>query len=66
MEGGRLTRLEIGANGKLYVSNFSPVAGIGQVLAISYVPEPASWAMLIAGFGVIGAALRRKSRAVSA
>ncbi|MGH6781646.1 MAG: PEPxxWA-CTERM sorting domain-containing protein, partial [Sphingomonadaceae bacterium] len=23
------------------------------------VPEPASWAMMIAGFGLIGAALRR-------
>ena len=26
------------------------------------VPEPASWAMLIAGFGLTGAALRRRSR----
>ena len=60
------TGLEIGVDGKLYVSNFSPVAGIGQVLAISYVPEPASWAMLITGFGIIGAALRRKVRAVTA
>jgi hypothetical protein len=26
------------------------------------VPEPASWVMMIAGFGAIGGALRRQSR----
>jgi hypothetical protein len=31
-----------------------PVAGVGGV------PEPASWAMLIAGFGLTGAAMRRR------
>ena len=30
------------------------------------VPEPATWAMLIAGFGMIGAASRRRSRATAA
>ena len=29
------------------------------------VPEPASWAMLIAGFGLTGAAMRRRRRAVA-
>jgi hypothetical protein len=29
------------------------------------VPEPASWAMLIAGFGLIGGAMRRQRRAVT-
>jgi hypothetical protein len=29
------------------------------------VPEPASWAMLIAGFGLTGAAMRRRSRAIT-
>jgi PEP-CTERM motif len=29
----------------------------------SLVPEPGSWAMLIAGFGMIGAAMRRRNRA---
>ena len=29
-------------------------------LSISAVPEPASWAMLIAGFGLVGAAQRRR------
>ena len=30
------------------------------------VPEPASWAMLIAGFGLTGAAMRRRRLAVAA
>ncbi|MBA2921226.1 PEPxxWA-CTERM sorting domain-containing protein [Sphingomonas sp. MAH-20] len=29
----------------------------------TYVPEPATWAMMIAGFGLVGAALRRRQRA---
>ncbi|MBU6164598.1 MAG: PEP-CTERM sorting domain-containing protein [Alphaproteobacteria bacterium] len=29
-------------------------------LSVSMVPEPASWALLIAGFGLTGAALRRR------
>lgn len=43
---------------------------VGQVegtftagIATAAVPEPASWAMLITGFGIIGAALRRSRRA---
>lgn len=31
---------------------------------IAAVPEPKSWAMLIAGFGLIGAALRRRVRTI--
>lgn len=33
---------------------------------VSAVPEPATWAMMIAGFGLAGAALRRRSKAVLA
>jgi hypothetical protein len=29
------------------------------------VPEPASWAMMIAGLGVVGASMRRRKSAVS-
>ncbi|OYU15306.1 MAG: hypothetical protein CFE37_06910 [Alphaproteobacteria bacterium PA4] len=36
----------------------------GAVFNAAAVPEPASWAMLIAGFGLIGAAQRRR-RAVA-
>ena len=35
-------------------------------IAPGTVPEPASWAMLIAGFGLTGAALRRRRTAVAA
>ena len=33
---------------------------------VSMVPEPATWAMLIVGFGIVGAALRRRSRSTHA
>lgn len=52
------TGLKLGADGAFYVTNFSPVAGIGQVLRIAAVPEPATWAMLIVGFGMVGAVMR--------
>jgi hypothetical protein len=42
-------------------------ANFGNYLALSSgVPEPAAWATLLAGFGIIGAALRRRSVAVRA
>jgi hypothetical protein len=44
----------------------SSVAGTfatDPVPTISVVPEPASWAMLIAGFGLVGAAARRRRQA---
>lgn len=34
--------------------------GIGGMLSTAAVPEPASWVMLIAGFGLVGAASRRR------
>jgi len=33
----------------------------GLKVSVGNVPEPASWAMMLAGFGLIGATLRRKS-----
>lgn len=33
---------------------------------VADVPEPSSWAMLIAGFGLVGAAARRRQRTLSA
>ncbi len=44
------------------------VAGVPAGLALrldSNVPEPASWAMMIAGFGLVGAAMRRRVAAVA-
>jgi hypothetical protein len=31
----------------------------------SGVPEPATWAMMIVGFGLVGSAVRRRNRQVS-
>jgi len=49
--------------------NFNGASGIGQGIAPDPVdpggggvPEPASWAMLIAGFGLVGAAMRRRTQ----
>jgi len=58
------TGLEIGSDGAFYVTNFSPAAGIGQVLRIAGVPEPASWAMMIAGFALIGGMMRKRQMSI--
>jgi PEP-CTERM motif len=34
--------------------------------AVSAVPEPSTWAMIIAGFGIMGTSLRRRRSIVSA
>ena len=38
----------------------------GVSLSITAVPEPASWALMIAGFGLAGAALRQRRRMLAA
>ena len=44
---------------------FAPVTQI-TFNATAAVPEPATWAMMIAGFGVVGGSMRRRSRRVAA
>ena len=56
--------VESGAKGDFYVTNFSPVPGIGQGLRIAAVPGPASWAMMILGLGLAGMAMRRRTVSV--
>ena len=41
------------------------VASVSTTFTAGGVPEPASWAMLIAGFGLTGAAARRRRRMVA-
>jgi len=41
------------------------VQGIANIAAISSVPEPATWGMMIVGLGLAGAAARRRRRKVS-
>jgi hypothetical protein len=38
------------------------IAQLRYVLPNTIIPEPATWAMLIAGFGLVGAAMRRRNR----
>ncbi|MBC7499187.1 MAG: PEP-CTERM sorting domain-containing protein [Herminiimonas sp.] len=40
----------------------SSISGVGGGVGIGAVPEPASWLMMIVGFGLIGSALRRQTR----
>ena len=40
-----------------YASPFSPAPAVDTIAAV---PEPASWALMIAGFGLVGAAARRR------
>jgi hypothetical protein len=56
------TGLAIGSDNAFYVTNLSAVPGQGQVVRIAAVPEPATWAMMIAGFGAVGAGMRRQRR----
>jgi glucose/arabinose dehydrogenase len=59
------TGLAIGSDNALYVTNFSVLEGRGQVLRIAAVPEPASWALMILGFGLAGVASRRRTPAMA-
>ena len=49
-----------------YYTGVNSIDGFGMILTMaSTVPEPATWTMLIAGFGMIGAAVRRKTRVLA-
>ena len=43
----------------------SPFGGGGAFLRVIPVPEPATWGMMIAGFGLVGFAARRRTAAVA-
>ncbi len=50
-------------NGRAYFNIHSTAFPGGEIRGfLAAVPEPQTWAMLIAGFGVIGGAMRRRQR----
>ncbi len=57
--------LQNGTSGTGATSTFGYVAQFGTADVAGAVPEPASWAMMIIGFGAVGATLRRKNRVTS-
>jgi hypothetical protein len=55
-----LTFLSVGTPGSL-----PPMALLDNVSLTTGVPEPATWAMMLVGFGGIGAMIRRRARALA-
>lgn len=45
--------------------NTTPYSYVVEWSATGGVPEPASWAMMIAGFGLVGAVMRRRALAIA-
>jgi hypothetical protein len=41
-------------------NEFDPAAYSGSILSSGAVPEPATWAMMIGGMGMVGGAMRRR------
>ncbi|NIJ08951.1 hypothetical protein FHS31_002581 [Sphingomonas vulcanisoli] len=52
-----------GGDNGLAVDDFSLTATSASAATV---PEPASWAMMVGGFGLIGSAMRRRNRAIAA
>lgn len=67
----RLANFAVGGSGGGHTLGDSPFAGRATLsynfaVPSAVVPEPATWAMLIAGFGLVGAAARQRRRTVVA
>jgi hypothetical protein len=55
------TGLAIGSDGAFYVSNFGASTGNGEVVRIAAaIPEPETYALMLAGLGVLGAVTRKR------
>jgi len=65
---GTTTKLAFGAGagitGGAYGPSLDNVSVVGT--AVAAVPEPASWAMMIAGFGLVGGTMRRRHSVLAA
>ncbi|UAK26541.1 PEPxxWA-CTERM sorting domain-containing protein [Sphingomonas nostoxanthinifaciens] len=60
--GGRVDlRMGQDADGELYLLS-KTYGDIYRLLSLSPVPEPASWAMMALGLGLVGSAMRRRPR----
>lgn len=55
------TTVDVMAN-PAYTMNTADIYALDGLAQIQAVPEPATWAQLLAGFGVLGVVLRRRSR----
>jgi PEP-CTERM motif len=58
-----------GAGATLYSGNLGSIITPGTPVTVNFdpfvgggVPEPATWALMIAGFGLVGASIRRRSK----
>ncbi len=51
-----------GSNGEV---DFNNIGFTAELSIPSAVPEPATWAMMIGGFGIVGGAMRRRARRVA-
>lgn len=63
------TIVTLAAQGSLFAmvnDTYHPNNGGSFSVDVTAVPEPANWALLIAGFGLIGAMQRRRRRSVAA
>lgn len=54
-----------GHAGYAYLDGFGDVVGGGGTPPVGGVPEPSTWALLIGGFGMTGAAMRRRRQAAA-
>ena len=54
------TGVAIGPDGSFYVSNFGASSGGGQVVQITAVPEPETYALMMAGLAAVAAVVRRR------
>jgi uncharacterized protein YjiK len=67
--GGKFEGLTLDQSGNIYlVSDDGDGPNQSYLVKLSYtgaVPEPASWAMMISGFGLLGGAVRRRKAAVA-
>lgn len=64
LSGGANGQFAVGGNG-MGSNYYFRIATIAMAAAPAGVPEPASWALLIAGFGLVGAAMRRRAFATA-